>query len=190
MLERKQDSENSNVVQMPPLDELIDASKKGDKHAFKELYRLHVGKVYALCLRLTGQPSMAEEATQEVFIQVWSKLENYRGESQFSTWLHSVASNVTISYLRTQKSFWQTIFNLEDAGVDNTPAETSCHDIDLDVYIAKLPERARIVFVLHALEGYRHEEIAKMMNIAVGSSKAQFHRSKQLIKNWMGYSDE
>ena len=190
MLDRKQDRENNNVVQMLPLDGLIEASKSGDKQAFQELYRLHVGKVYALCLRLTGQPSMAEEATQEVFIQVWKKLANYRGDSQFSTWLHSVASNVTISYLRTQKSFWQNIFNLEDAGIDNTPAENSCQEVDLDVYIAKLPERARIVFVLHALEGYRHEEIANLMNIAVGSSKAQFHRAKQLIKNWMGYSDE
>ena len=179
-----------NVVQMQLVGRLIESSKQGDRHAFHELYKLHVARVYALCLRLTGQSALAEEATQEVFIQVWKKLGNYRGDSQFSTWLHSVASNVTISYLRSQKSFWQNLFNLEDSGADMMPAEESADKVDLDVYIARLPERARVVFVLHAIEGYRHEEIATMMNMAVGSSKAQFHRAKNLIKTWMGYADE
>ncbi|MCY7296531.1 RNA polymerase sigma factor [Alteromonas sp. a30] len=151
---------------------------------------MHVGRVYALALRLTGQASMAEEATQEVFIQVWSKLKNYRGDSRFSTWLHSVASNVTISYLRAQKGFWQNLFNIEDSEVASKPAQQCAGSVDLEAYIQRLPERARLVFVLHALEGYRHEDIAEMMDMAVGSSKAQFHRAKQLIKAWMGYGDE
>lgn len=179
-----------NIVSLPQINHLIEASRQGDRKAFHELYKMHVGRVYALCLRLTGQKAMAEEATQEVFIQVWKKLGNYRGESQFKTWLHSVASNVTISYLRSQKSFWQNLFNLEESESEISLAQGSCDDIDLDEYVSRLPERARIVFVLHALEGYRHEEIADMMNIAVGSSKAQFHRAKQLIKSWMGYADE
>ncbi len=190
MLEKKQVSKSNNVVQIRSVEELIKASKAGDKFAFQELYRSHVGRVYALCLRLTGQPSMAEEATQEVFIQVWKKLANYRGDSQFSTWVHSVASNVTISYLRAQKSFWQNILNIEESGIEHKVSEQSCDEVDLDFYVNKLPERARIVFVLHAIEGYRHDEISEMMNMAVGTSKAQFHRAKQLIKNWMGYSDE
>ena len=189
MLEQNQ-AVHSNVVSMPSENDLIAASKEGDKQAFKGLYKLHVGRVYALALRLTGEASMAEEATQEVFIQVWSKLGNYRGDSKFSTWIHSVASNVTISYLRAQKSFWQNLFNLEESGAEAKPAETSADAVDLDAYVNRLPERARVVFVLHALEGYRHEEIAEMTNMAVGSSKAQFHRAKQLLKEWMGYGDE
>ena len=79
------------------------------------------------------------------------------------------------------------MFNIEDSEAINEPAEQSTDSIDLDAYVNRLPERARIVFVLHAIEGYRHEDIADMMNMAVGSSKAQFHRAKQLLKEWMGY---
>ena len=180
----------SNRVTENNLQALICASQSGDRAAFQALYQMHCKRVYALCLRLTGQPAMAEEATQEVFVQVWRKLDSFRGDSQFNTWLHSVASKVTISYLRTQKSVWQSLFNIEESGVDSMPAESSSDEVDLDSYIVRLPERARIVFVLHAIEGYRHEEIADLMNIAVGSSKAQFHRAKQLIKEWMGFADE
>ena len=168
--------------------DLIQAVQQGDKQAYQQLYQSYCGQVYALCLRLTGgDRALAEDATQEVFIQLWRKLENFHGQSKFSTWLHSVASNVTISYLRKQKGWWQRMFNIEDSEAMHAPAEESTGNVDLDTYVMRLPERARIVFVLHAIEGYRHEEIADMMNMAVGSSKAQFHRAKQLIKEWMGY---
>lgn len=166
---------------------LIEEAKNGNKDAFHRLYEQYIGQVYALCLRLTGQHALAEEAAQEVFIQVWGKLDNYQGDSKFSTWLHSVTSNVTISYLRRQKSFWQKILNLEESPAMHETSQASAGDVELDKYIMRLPERARIVFVLHAIEGYRHEEIAGMMSMAVGSSKAQFHRAKGLIKEWMGY---
>ncbi len=166
---------------------LINAAKSGDRSAYQKLYQQHVGQVFALCLRLTGDRGYAEEATQEVFIQVWQKLDNFRGDSKFSTWLHSVASNVAISYLRRQKGWLQRMFNIEDSPAMEAPAQGSAGQVDLDSYIQRLPERARVVFVLHAIEGYRHEEIANMMNMAVGSSKAQFHRAKQLMKEWMGY---
>lgn len=184
------DSSTGKIVVIPQTNQLIELCKRGDKEAFYRLYQLHVGRVYALCLRLTGQVSLAEEATQEVFIQVWQKLHNYHGESQFSTWLHRVASNVTISYLRAQKSFWKRMLNIEDDVSDSLVAEEGIEGIPFAEHVAKLPERARMVFVLHAIEGYRHDEIAEMMNIAVGSSKAQFHRAKQLLKEWMGYEDE
>ena len=166
---------------------MLDAAKAGDRQAYQKLYHQFVGQVYALCFRLTGDVGYAEEATQEVFIQVWQKLDNFRGDSKFSTWLHSVASNIAISYLRKQKGWLQRMFNIEETAAMDAPAEGSAGQVDLDKYIQRLPERARIVFVLHAIEGYRHEEIADMMNTAVGSSKAQFHRAKQLIKEWMGY---
>ncbi|XOV80570.1 MAG: RNA polymerase sigma factor [Aestuariibacter sp.] len=166
---------------------LIDAAKAGDRDAYRLLYEQYIGQVYALCVRLTGDQHHAEEAAQEVFIQVWQKLQNYRGDSKFSTWLHSVTSNIAISYLRKQKGWLQRMFDIEDTSAMYAEAEQSAGDVDLDVYVKRLPERARIVFVLHAIEGYRHEEIARMMNTAVGSSKAQFHRAKQLLKEWMGY---
>ena len=165
--------------------QLIDIVKAGDKQAFHSLYQQYLGQVYALCYRLTGDKGMAEDATQEVFIQLWRKLANYKGQSKFSTWLHSVTANITVSYIRKQKGWLQRMFNIEDSAAVNEVAEVSSDSIDLDAYIQKLPERARIVFVLHAVEGYRHEDIAKMTDMAVGSSKAQFHRAKQLLKEWM-----
>lgn len=189
-MQTKVDTLNKNVVEIPQTQELIERCKHGDKAAFQRLYQLHVGRVYALCKKLTGRDSLAEEATQEVFVQVWKKLSNYRGDSQFSTWLHRVASNVTISYLRSQKNFWKQMFNIDDEVGSQLVAESDTHSVPFEQYVMRLPERARLVFVLHAIEGYRHEEIAGMMNIASGSSKAQFHRAKQLLKEWMGYSDE
>lgn len=166
---------------------LIQAVRQGDQEAYRQLYNKHIGRVYALCYRLTADKGLAEDATQEVFVQLWQKLENYRGDSKFTTWLHSVASNITISYIRKQKGWFKKMFSIEDSEVMQHSAEESTGSIDLDSYVVRLPERARLVFVLHAVEGYRHEEIATMLNMAVGSSKAQFHRSKQLLKEWMGY---
>ena len=170
--------------------ELISKAKKGDKQAFRSLYDEHIGRVYALCYRLTGEKGMAEDASQEVFIQLWKKLDNFDGQSQFSTWLHSVTANITISYMRKQKGWVQRMFNLESSGISDMPAEGNSTDVDLEALVIRLPERARMVFVLHALEGYRHEDIADMLNMAVGSSKAQFFRAKQLLKNFMGVDDE
>ncbi len=170
--------------------ELITSARAGSKQAFKKLYELHIGRVYALCYRLTGESGMAEDAAQEVFIQLWRKLDNFDGQSQFSTWLHSVTANVTISYIRKQKGWMQRIFNVEESGLSDMPADGDSTEIDLESLIVRLPERARMVFVLHAIEGYRHEEIATMLNMAVGSSKAQFFRAKQLLKNFMGVEDE
>jgi len=170
--------------------ELISKAKRGDKQAFRSLYDEHIGRVYALCYRLTGEKGMAEDASQEVFIQLWKKLGNFDGQSQFSTWLHSVTANITISYMRKQKSWVQRMFNLENSGINEMPAEGNSTDVDLEALVIRLPERARMVFVLHALEGYRHEDIANMLNMAVGSSKAQFFRAKQLLKDFMGVDDE
>ena len=170
--------------------ELISKAKKGDKQAFRSLYDEHIGRVYALCYRLTGEKGMAEDASQEVFIQLWKKLANFDGQSQFSTWLHSVTANITISYMRKHKGWVQRMFNLENSGINEMPAEENSTDVDLEALVIRLPERARMVFVLHAIEGYRHEDIASMLNMAVGSSKAQFFRAKQLLKDFMGVDDE
>ncbi|GGO75201.1 RNA polymerase sigma factor [Bowmanella pacifica] len=166
---------------------LIEAVKAGDKQAYQMLYQQHLGQVYALCYRLTADRALAEDVTQEVFIQLWRKLDNFRGEAKFRTWLHSVTSNVCVSYLRKQRGWWQRMFNLENSEAMHEVAPGSAGEVDLDSLVQRLPERARMVFVLHAIEGYRHEEIAQIMDMAVGSSKAQFHRAKQLLSEWMGY---
>ena len=167
--------------------DLIQAVKNGDKQAYHLLYQRYVGQVYGLCYRLCAEKSLAEDACQEVFIQLWRKIGNYQGDSKFSTWLHTVTSHVTISYLRKQRGWWQRMINIDDAPEAESLTQEPGTANDLETYIARLPERARIVFVLHAIEGFRHEEIAELTNMAVGSSKAQFHRAKQLIKEWMGY---
>ncbi|MEP0354359.1 MAG: RNA polymerase sigma factor [Paraglaciecola sp.] len=165
--------------------DLIKAVQNGDKQAYNTLYSQYIGQVYGLCYRLTGEKTLAEDAAQEVFIQLWRKVGNFRGQSKFSTWLHTVTSNVTISYIRRQKGWLQKMFNIEDSAAMNEEAQGSSASVDLESYVVRLPERARIVFVLHAIEGYRHEEIAAMTDMAVGSSKSQFHRAKQLLKEWM-----
>lgn len=183
-------SPNKEVFTVKKESALIADVKAGDKHAFKLLYQQYIGRVYALCYRMTGEKNMAEDAAQEVFIQLWRKIANYDGNSQFSTWLHSVTANVTISYMRKQRGWFQRMLNIELSGGSEPVAPQQQDNEDLEKHIRALPERARLVFVLHAVEGYRHEEIAKMLNMAVGSSKAQLHRAKELLKHAMEYKDE
>lgn len=171
--------------------EWIAQAKQGSQIAFHQLYQLHHRKVYALCWRMLADKDSAEDVCQEVFVVLWQKINNFRGESKFSTWLHSVASNVVLGHLRKQKNLLQRVFSIEDQGEniqvleETVPLDDTSTLDDLDQHIAKLPERARLVFVLFAVEGYRHEEIAKMLNMAVGSSKSQYHRAKTLLKAWL-----
>ncbi|MBQ4832142.1 sigma-70 family RNA polymerase sigma factor [Pseudoalteromonas sp. MMG010] len=166
---------------------LIERAKSGDQKAYKALYDLHIKRVYGLCLRLLADETHAEDATQEVFVQVWHKLKQFDERSQFSTWLYSVASNITISYVRKHKNWLNKVISLEQSGMDEQTAE-ACQGLNgLDKLIVRLPERARMVFVLYAIEGYRHEEIANKLGMAVGSSKSQYHRAKQLLQQWYDY---
>ncbi len=167
-------------------DSLIASARAGDVSAFKTIYELHINRVYGLCLRLCADKSLAEDAAQEVFIQLWNKLDNFDGKSKFSTWLHSVTSNVTISYIRKQRGWWQRMFDIEASDIDERSADLITDLSDLEKMIYRLPERARWVFVLHAIEGYRHEQIAETLDIAVGTSKVQFHRARTMIEEWMG----
>lgn len=169
----------------------ITAAKGGDRHAYHQLYRQHVGPVYGLCLRMLADKDAAEDVCQEVFVQVWLKLDNFRGESKFSTWLHRIATNQVFTHMRKQKSWWQRIVSKEDVANDDACAVNHIVEDhgelgDLDKHILKLPTRARQVFILFAIEGYRHEEIAQLMGMATGSSKAQYHRARQLLQEWLG----
>jgi len=162
----------------------IKAAQQGDQQAFHYLYQQHHRRVYALCWRMLADKSSAEDVCQEVFVQLWQKIANFRGESKFTTWLHSVATNIILAHLRKQKNWLQRVFSIEDQPQQEDSVEMP-ELPELDKQIMKLPERARLVFVLFAVEGYRHEEIAQMLNMAVGSSKAQYHRARTLLKEWV-----
>ena len=172
--------------------EWIVQAKHGSQTAFHQLYELHHKRVYALCWRMLGDRHTAEDVCQEVFVVLWQKITNFRGESKFSTWLHSVATYVVLGHLRKQKNWLQRVFSIEDRADGYPEEQTQASPQDdstlesLDKHIARLPERARLVFVLFAVEGYRHEEIAGMLNMAVGSSKSQYHRARQLLKASIG----
>lgn len=169
--------------------EWIAKAKKGSQPAFHSLYKSHYKRIYALCWRMLADKDSAEDVCQEVFVVLWQKINNFRGESKFSTWLHSVATNVVLGHLRKHKNWLQRIFSIEEQGVtvvEETVQLTDDSTLEvLDMHIARLPERARLVFVLFAVEGYRHEEIASMLKMAVGSSKSQYHRARTLLKEWL-----
>ncbi len=158
---------------------LIERAKNNDYRAYEELYHLHIGKVFALCVRLLNDRDMAEDMAQEAFVQAWRNLSKFRGDSAFGSWLYRITTNTVLSYLRKQKHF-QNSLDIDDIEIEYR--ETQEEKLSLEVAIAALPDGARAVFVLYSLEGYTHEEISGMLDIAVGSSKAQLHRARTLLK--------
>lgn len=158
---------------------LLEKARNNDYRAFEGLYRIHVGRVFALCVRLVKDRDMAEDLTQEAFVQAWRKLSSFRGDSAFGSWLYRIATNTALSYLRTQKTFMQS---LEETDVELPYRESQGEQLDLEQAIADLPEGARAVFVLYSVEGYTHQEIASLLGMATGSSKAQLHRARQLLQ--------
>ena len=174
-------------VDTPPKDEvqrLVGQAVSGDTRAFEMLYRLNLGRVYALCLRLTRNEAQAEELTLSAFVRAWQKLSSFRGESAFSTWLHRLTVNVVFESRRSDQRRAGRVVAMEDLeGADRRGyRETPGIKVDLEQAIAQLPDRAREVFVLFQVEGYSHEEIAEFTGMAVGSSKAQLHRARHLLR--------
>ncbi|MBJ39308.1 MAG: RNA polymerase subunit sigma-70 [Gammaproteobacteria bacterium] len=163
---------------------LVLRAQQNDYRAYEALYRLHVGRIHALCIRLLCDRDMAEDLTQEAFVLAWRKLGSFRGDSAFGSWLYRIATNVVLSYLHKQKHFMQAVDNddLPERGME----EDNALNMSLEESIAELSNGARIVFVLYSIEGYTHEEIGKELGIAVGSSKAQLHRARQLLKRHLG----
>jgi len=161
---------------------LVRRACQGEVGAFEGLYRLHVGRVHALCRRMTGDPALAEDLTQEAFVRAWRNLASFRGSSAFSTWLHRLTVNVVLGHLRGRGGRRE---GLEVEGWDEAAPCTAPHTgeaVDLERAISRLPLRARTVFVLHDVEGFRHEEIAALAGMAVGTSKAQLHRARRLLR--------
>ena len=159
----------------------IRQAQRADAPAFEKLYRLHVDKVYGLCLRMTGNVSEAEDCTQDAFIQAWNKLTKFRGDSAFSTWLHRIAVNSVLGRMRKSKRERDRIDAAEELAAPALARSDDGELRDLVGAIERLPEGARQVFVLHAVYGYSHAEAGEMLGIATGTSKAQLHRARRLL---------
>jgi RNA polymerase sigma-70 factor (ECF subfamily) len=163
---------------------LIQDARAGDLRAFERLYRDHERRVFALCLRLSSNPDLAEELTQEVFIRAWKKLGTFRGQSAFSSWLYPLTVNVALSERRSRMRRLARVFPTDDVATLETPPRPPTPEagFDLERAMATLPAGARAVFVLHDVEGRTHEEIASLLGLAPGTSKAQLHRARRLLR--------
>jgi RNA polymerase sigma-70 factor (ECF subfamily) len=174
------------VVTDAPDDEsdVIRRAQARDMLAFERLYRMHVARVHAICLRMTANINRAEEMTQKAFLTVWEKLPMFRGESAFTSWLHRVAVNTVLADLRSENRRTRHVFATADPAVFEVPPRAPVVGIrlDLDQAIATLPPQARAVFVLHDVEGWHHHEIARELGVATGTSKAQLHRARKLLQ--------
>lgn len=176
----------SQLVDPPAVDEslLIRRAREGDARAFEGLYRRLVSRVYGLCLRLTADPSVAEEMTQETFVRVWQKLHLFRGDRPFAPWLLTVATNVVLSDRRKRRRTVDREDPIEDApppAVRPTSVAAGA-GVDLERAIRTLPDGARTVFVLHDVEGFRHEDIAGALGVSVGTTKSQLHRARRMLR--------
>ena len=160
---------------------LVASAQRGDPRAFEGLYRLHVDRVYGLCLRMTGNVGEAEDCTQEAFIQAWNKLDKFRGDSAFGTWMHRIAVNAVLGRMRKSKREQDRIQVVAETQTAPISTGDTGELRDLSEAIDRLPEGARHVFVLSGVYGYSHEETSEMLGVAVGTSKAQLHRARRLL---------
>ncbi len=162
----------------------MELAQAGDLGAFEELYRLHRGRVYALCLRMSGDAREAEELTQDAFVRAWEKLDGFRGASAFSSWLHRLTVNVVLGRWRSRGRHRERVVSIADVRSLPDPQHRPRPRLalDLESAIAALPPGARTVFVLHDVEGYRHRDIAELTGLAVGTSKTQLHRARKLLR--------
>jgi RNA polymerase sigma-70 factor (ECF subfamily) len=161
---------------------LIQRARKGDQHAFERLYREYSGRVYGLCLRMTRDPSAAEDCAQEAFINAWRALDRFEVRSSFSTWLHRIAVNVVLG--KRRRSSFQAEASVESEELEQSEwsLDTPVEEREIEAAIAGLPEGARDVLVLSGIYGYSHGETAQMLGVAEGTCKAQLHRARKLLQ--------
>jgi RNA polymerase sigma-70 factor, ECF subfamily len=179
-----------------PEDKAIRQAQRGDAAAFERLYQLHSGRVFALCLRMLKNLAEAEDSTQEVFLNVFRKIQSFRGEAAFSTWLHRVAINTVLMRLRrsmpAKTSLHELTENGEETGVPRR--ELGGPDLHLEGYvdrealekaIAQLPPRCKLMFVLYDIQGYAHNEIAEIAGCSVGNAKSQLHKARTRLREFL-----
>ncbi len=175
------------TIQSPtsPADADVALAAAGDRHAFERLYRQHSPRVFTLCARMVADRMIAEELTQDVFVRAWEKLHLFRGESAFGTWLHRMAVNVVLNDRKSAVRQRSRFADDEDGqAVNQAPGRPMATGdrMDLEQAINGLPKGARRVFILHDVEGYKHEEIAAMLGVTTGATKAQLHRARMLLR--------
>jgi RNA polymerase sigma-70 factor (ECF subfamily) len=166
-----------------PVDDVVLAAQ-GDTAAFERVYRAHLGRVFNLARRMAG-PEAADELTQDVFVRAWQKLGTFRGESSFATWLHRLAVNVIVERFRTLGTQRDRFLPDGETVLEFTASASPGHydlGMDLQAAIDRLPEGAKTVFVLHDVEGYKHEEIGQLLGVSPGTSKSQLHRARQTLR--------
>jgi RNA polymerase sigma-70 factor (ECF subfamily) len=174
--------------------EAIERAKQGDAQAFEALYNLHKRRVYSLCLRMTANTAAAEDLTQEAFLQLFRKIGTFRGESAFSTWLHRMAVNVVLMQLRKKGlpvvPLDETMETEEEGprkepGAEDPRLSGSVDRMQLQKSIAALPPGYRMIFLLHDVEGYEHNEIAEMVGCSIGNSKSQLHKARMKLREFL-----
>lgn len=175
--------------------DVLAQAQAGDHYAFAQLYALHKRRIYSLCLRMVGNVAEAEDLTQEAFLQLHRKIATFRGDSAFSTWLHRLAINVVLMHLRKKGL---SLISLDEA-MEPTPEEGpgrsfgapdlslagSIDRLALERAISELPAGYRLIFVLHDIEGYEHNEIAAMLDCSIGNSKSQLHKARLKLRDAM-----
>ena len=163
---------------------LVAAAVDGSQSAFEQLYRMHVGTVYGLCLRMTANPAMAEDCTQEAFIQAWRNLHRFEARSRLATWLHRIAVNAVLAQGRKRTEVLGKEASVEDSLPESVRGRSEYDagaERDLEAAIGELPAGARHTLILAGIYGYTHEETAEMLGVAVGTCKAQLHRARRML---------
>jgi RNA polymerase sigma-70 factor, ECF subfamily len=171
----------------------IERAKQGDAQAFQDLYDKHKRRVYSLCLRMTANTAEAEDFTQEAFLQLYRKIATFRGESAFSTWLHRLSVNVVLMHLRKKSLPVVSLEETTQGGEDDTPKKDfgaedlalagSIDRLQLQRAVDDLPPGYRMIFVLHDIEGYEHNEIADLVGCSIGNSKSQLHKARMKLRD-------
>jgi RNA polymerase sigma-70 factor, ECF subfamily len=167
---------------------LIQRARSGDTRAFERLYREHAGKVYGLCLRMTRDPALAEDCTQETFINAWRALDRFETRSSVGTWLHRIAVNAVLAKRRkaTPVVVDSELAQTREESETEWSFETPLEEREIEKAIEDLPDGARDVLVLYGIYGYSHAEAAEMLGVAEGTCKAQLHRARGLLRDKLG----
>jgi len=175
------------------LKEAIRRAQQGDAAAFETIYQLHSRRVYALCLRMSGDPVEAEDLTQEAFLQLFRKIHTFRGESAFSSWMHRLTANIVLMRFRKKRPVSVSLEEMTrpDDEKDRPAFEIGVPDlrltglfdrINLHAALEQLPRGYKSMFLLHDVHGYEHNEIASMLGCSVGNSKSQLHKARKRLR--------
>jgi RNA polymerase sigma-70 factor (ECF subfamily) len=185
--------QNRSPLPDPTVQSAIKRAQKGDGAAFETLYHLHKKRVYSLCLRMTGSTAEAEDLAQEAFMQLFRKISTFRGESAFTTWLHRLTVNVVLMHLRKKQPDQMSIDETVEVADEMAPPREledkdlrlagSVDRVNLERAISNLPAGYRTIFILHDIEGYEHNEIAKILGCSIGNSKSQLHKARMRLRN-------